>query len=183
MDNKKQIKPVATGKSSQQSFISSLKNNIISNDKGSLRDHAINDVLRPGLIKMLHDIGTYMLDVIFYGEGGKTRSRSMTDKVSFRDYSDYYRDTGLTQRSTRPSTLSYDSLVFDTRLDAEAVYEHMVDILDEYHVVSVGDLYELSNVKTRPTDFDYGWKNLAQTQINRTSRGYVLNLPPVRPLR
>lgn len=74
----------------------------------------------------------------------------------------------------------YRDLVFQTVADAERVLGGMYDLLNEYRVVAVGDLYELAllpSTATAISDNAHGWTSLDGARISKGRDGYVLELP------
>jgi hypothetical protein len=53
----------------------------------------------------------------------------------------------------------------------------MYDLLNQYRVVSVADLYELAEIETQISDNSYGWRSLDGARIRPTGGGYILELP------
>lgn len=72
---------------------------------------------------------------------------------------------------------NYRDLVFPTVQDAEIVLGGMYDLLNEYRVVAVGDLMEMSNRPVAISDNSYGWTSLDGARISKVASGYVLELP------
>ena len=53
----------------------------------------------------------------------------------------------------------------------------MIDLIDEYGVVSVKDLYSYAGKKTDYTKEKYGWYDLSNASVERVREGYLLKLP------
>ena len=53
----------------------------------------------------------------------------------------------------------------------------MDELIDQYGVVSVGDLYDLVGVTGAYTDNNYGWTDLRTASVVRTRDGYMIKLP------
>lgn len=92
--------------------------------------------------------------------------------------------TPVTPVKQTPNAYSVGTLYFDERGDAESVLIRMKESLATYKSVSVADLYELSGVKFSYVDYDYGWRNLDNAYVGRTTDGkYVIELPKITPLK
>lgn len=80
---------------------------------------------------------------------------------------------------------SIDSIVFQTRGDAESTLRGLQNILNSDGVVRVSALYEMigqSNVSY--TCNSYGWTNLNGVRVMRTvSGGWIIQLPDPMPLK
>ena len=88
-------------------------------------------------------------------------------------------DRGDSRRiaSNSRSSYNYDELYFETRGEAEDVLDRMREIVSNYGIVSVADLYELAGVVGNYTDQRYGWTGLRNTDVVRTRYGYQIRLP------
>lgn len=102
--------------------------------------------------------------------------------VSYRSYSDRDRDDRERRRESRYA-YDYKELIFDNRSDAKEVLDTLLDILDTYDSVSVGDLYDAVGMSHNYTDNDYGWTNLSSAEVVCIRGDYMLRLPKAKPLR
>lgn len=75
------------------------------------------------------------------------------------------------------STGSYQDLVVPTQQFAETLLANMYDLLNQYRVVAVADLYEAAALTPAPADNSYGWTNLDAARISKVRDGYLLELP------
>lgn len=76
----------------------------------------------------------------------------------------------------------FDAIVIDSRSEAEAVIERLFDILTEYNVVTVAELYELVGIIPNHQDQKWGWTDLRGAKVSRMSGQYFLDLPSPHPL-
>ena len=58
----------------------------------------------------------------------------------------------------------------------------MDEIMEEYHIVRVADLYDLVGVTGDYTDNNYGWTNIRNAKIVRVRDGYKIDMPRALPL-
>ncbi len=154
----------------------------ISEDVANVKSYIIFDVLVPSIKKAIYDIVVNSLDMsLFGGRGGK---RSTADKVSYRDYS-----SSSSRRDDRfggeksSSGYSYDDITLDTRAEAETVLSRMDELMDEYGIVRVADLYDLVGVTGEYTDNHYGWTNIRNAEVVRVRDGYRIKMPRPLPIR
>ena len=82
----------------------------------------------------------------------------------------------------RISKKTFDDIWFENRGDAEIVEDNLNAIMTEYKVVSVADLFELSNQSSDFTDNRFGWTDISNMRIIQSGGGYVLKMPPPRPI-
>ncbi len=183
----RKVEKVVSGivKPKKKGGIQKLADIFISEDISNVKSYILLDVLIPAIKKAIFDIVTNGIDMILYGETGRTRNKSsIASKVS---YQRYYDRTDEQKRDYRTLSLrnafDYDELIFPTRGDAEAVLDAMNEIISQYGVVSVMDLYDLANVSTdNYTANKYGWTNISGCKPIRVRDGYVLNLPKALPI-
>lgn len=183
---RKVVKVVSgTVKPKKKGNIQKFADIFISEDVNNVKSYILLEVLVPAIKKAISDIVTNGIDMILYGETGRTRNKSSTaSKVS---YQRYYDRTDEPRRDYRTFSarngFDYDELIFPTRGDAEAVLDAMNEIISQYGVVSIMDLYDLANVSMDNYAANkYGWTDISGCKPIRVRDGYVLNLPRALPI-
>ena len=58
----------------------------------------------------------------------------------------------------------------------------MDEIMEEYEIVRVADLYDLVGVTGEHTDNKYGWTNIRNAEIERVRDGYRIKMPRALPI-
>lgn len=155
----------------------------ISEDVANVKDYIIFDVVVPALKKAVYDLIVGTLDMSLYGGRGNG-NRPKADKVSYRDYNDISRSGNRTGDRTRTNSgYSYDDIVVETRREAETVLSRMDEIMEEYNIVRVADLYDLVGVTGDYTDNNYGWTNIRSAKIVQVRDGYKIDMPRALPIR
>lgn len=155
----------------------------IAEDANNVKSYILLEVIVPAVKKAISDIVTTGIDMILYGETGRSRKNSSASKVPYRDY--YERDNERTRAGSanKRTGFNYDDIIFDTRGDAETVLDAMNDIISQYGVVSVSDFYDLARVSNDNYTMNrYGWTNIAGASAVRVRDGYILKLPRAIPL-
>ena len=152
----------------------------IAEDAANVKNYVLFDVIVPSIKKALYDLVVGALDMtLFGGRGGSNSKRSISDKVSYRDYNSISkRDERSYGNTVTTSGYSYD----DTRGEAESVLSRMDEIIDEYDSVRVADLYDLVGITGDYTDNKYGWTNIRNARVVRTRDGYKIEMPRALPL-
>lgn len=152
----------------------------ISEDVANVKNYILMDVLVPSIKKAIYDIVVNSLDMsLFGGRGGGKRSTA--DKISYRDYNGVSRRDDRSTRTT--SGYSYDDIILETRGEAEAVLSRMDEIMEEYDIVRVADLYDLVGITGEHTDNKYGWTNIRNAEVVRVRDGYTIKMPRALPIR
>lgn len=152
------------------------------------------DVLVPAAKNMLLDASNKGVERMLYGESAiRRRGFGAGPRITYntpvnRGYSDSpLRSSSqfAPQPSREPRTVRYsrNEFVLTSKEDAELVLERMVDIIDNYDVVSVADLNELIGQPSSHTDNKYGWSNLAGVQIRQIREGYLIDFPLAEPIQ
>jgi hypothetical protein len=155
----------------------------ISEDIANVKSYILMDVLVPSIKKAIYDIVVNSLDMsLFGGRGGGKRSTA--DRVSYTDYNRSSRRDERTYSSSRTASgYSYDDVILETRGEAEAVLSRMDEIMEEYDIVRVADLYDLVGITGDYTDNKYGWTNIRNAEIVRVRDGYTIKMPRAIPIR
>lgn len=156
----------------------------ISEDINNVKNYIFMDVIVPAVKKALYDVVTNAADMFLSGGSGKGKSSSNSSKVSYRNY--YERKDGGGYRSSDGNTtrnaLDYEDIVFNTRGEAEAAKQQMMDLIDRYGMVTVGDLYEMADLTPPYTSQSYCWTDIHTAETQRVRDGYILKLPKARPI-
>lgn len=175
----KKVEKVVSGKTStkKKSGIRKLSDTFLSEDVGNVKSYIFSEVLLPAAKKLVSDIVTNGTNMLLYGEIKNKKGNS--SKVSYSRYYDDRRDRSRDYRSpVVRNNFDYDEIIFETRGDAEAVLDAMYDILNQYKVVSVAELYDLASITTHNyTCNNYGWIDLRGSSVVRVRDGYILKLP------
>lgn len=144
-------------------------------DLNSVKEHLIKDVLFPNMLKMLYDTITNGADTIIYG--GKNKRSDGTRVSYWRSYDSGSGSNNEKQTYSGRGIYSFENLLFEKKQDAEAVLDSMQEIIDQFGVVSVADLYDLADVTIdNTTASNYGWKSIASAKSVATPDGWILSL-------
>ena len=73
--------------------------------------------------------------------------------------------------------------MLESRGEADAVLSRMDEIMEEYDIVRVADLYDLVGITGDYTDNKYGWTNIRDAKVVRVRDGYKIQLPRAMPLK
>ena len=183
--SEKKVEKIVSGfvKSKKKNDIQKFADVFISEDVGNVKSYILLDVLVPAIKKAISDIVTNGIDMILYGETGKTKKNSTASKVSYRSF---YEKENEPKRSYGSSTLksgySYDDIILDNRGEAEEVLSRMEELVSMYGIVSVADLYDLVGITGNYTDNKYGWTDVHSASVVRVRDGYFIKLPKALPL-
>lgn len=161
-----------------------LVGTVISEEATNVKSYVLMEVLIPAFKKLVSDVVTDGIDMILYGESGRSRKKSgNAHKVSYSSYYDD-RDRGARRSSeSRRDRYSYDDIVLETKGEAVEVLARMDEIMDEYKMVRVADLYDLVGITGEYTDNDYGWTNIRSAEVQRVRDGWIIKMPRPLPIK
>lgn len=185
--DKKKVEKVVSGnvKVKKKNGVTKFADTFISEDIHNVKSYVITDVLIPSIKRAISEMVTNGIDMILYGSTGGRSKRSSADRVSYRNYYDRRDDDRYRDRDrdrVRTSAYSFDDIVLDSRGEAEEVLARMDELIDQYGIVSVADLYDLVGVTGNYTDNKYGWTNIRNAEPIRVRDGYMLRLPKALPI-
>lgn len=181
-EEKKKMDKVIKGpvKTKKKNDIQKLADVFISEDVENVKSYILMDVLVPAMKKAISDIVTNGVDMILYGEAGRSKRSSSASKVSYRSYYDRERDR---RPSRNRAVYDHDDIILDSKGEAEEVLSKMDEVIDTYGVASVGDLYDLVGIDGNYTDNKYGWTDIRSARSVRVKDGgYMLKLPKPLPI-
>lgn len=181
---KKKVEKVVTSpvKVKKKGELRKLRDVFISEDAGNLKTYVFMDILVPTIKKAISDIVRDGVDMILYGESGKSSGNRRTNNyVSYKDYSGRDRDRDRDRSPRRGREL--DDIIIDSRREAEDVLSNLDGIMEAYKVVSVADYYDLLGVTPEYTDNRYGWTNIRNAEVVRArDGGYIVKMPKPIPI-
>ena len=182
--DKKKVEKVVKGavKTRKKSGVSKLKDTFISEDVSNVKSYILMDVLIPAAKKAISDIVRDGIDMILYGDTHRGRSSSSASYVSYRSYSDRDRRDNRYESSRSRTIYEPDDIILESRVEAEEVLDRMNELLDNYGIVSVADLYDLVGKSCDYTANRYGWTNIRNAEPVRVRDGYLLKMPKVGPI-
>lgn len=183
----KKVEKVVKGgaKVRKRSELSKFTDNFISEDAGKVKSYIFMDVLLPALKKLVSDVVTDGIDMILYGETGRTKksSSSSGQYVSYSSYSSRDRDRSRYSSDSGRGRMNLDDIEFERKSDADNVLRQMDEIIDRYREVTVADLYDLAGLLAPHTANRYGWTNISSAEPVRTRHGtWVIKFPRALPI-
>lgn len=141
------------------------------------------DILVPRLKAGIEEALNSLLSGVLWGGGGRPMSNLVQGTVLRAGGINYNGVTNPTpalvaaQQNQARASGSYQDLVVPSQQMAETLLANMYDLLNQYRVVAVADLYELAGITPQPSHNSYGWTTLDGARISKTRDGYLLELP------
>ena len=177
VEDKNKVDKIVKGKVKTKKKNSILAS-FINDDLQDIKKYIVEDVLIPTIKKTITDVVKNSIDMFFYGEVSRS-NRSNSSRISYSSY--YDRDREPRSRSRRNSLL-IDDIVLESRAEAEEVLDRLDEMIEEFGMASVLNLYDLIGVTAPFTADKYGWTDLRNATAVRVRDGYLLKLPRVMPL-
>lgn len=149
-----------------------------------------SDVLLPALRNLIVDMVTKGAERLIYGEANaRRRPTNYGARYQYQGGASYsYRPDPRDRlplgapRVSRNARHEMNDIVIGTKEEAELVVERLIDIVDQYEVASLADLYELLGLTSSHIDNKWGWTYLGSVQIRQIRQGYLLELPPLEEI-
>ena len=194
---KKEVTSVVSGnvtKSKRKSLSHALTDIFMKYDLESIKDYVVDEVVKPLIKDGIYSVVSNGLSMFLYGTPaagsrvfGRASSSSSKASLGKLDYTSYSKRSSESElrRPARSSVYDYETLYFESMSDADKVLIQLFDIFEEYHMVSVADLYLASGESSTPSDNDWGWDNLdtRNTYVVKDGREYYIHLPRIKPLK
>lgn len=152
-------------------------------------------VMIPAAKDMIFDAGKEILERRVFGEsryggsrrGGRnyssgTNSHIQYNKMSYSQSTPRDRDEPRNLSRRARSKHQFDEIIISTRREAEDVISQLFDLIETYDVVSVYDLYEITNITGDYTDKKWGWTDIQDATVTHVRDGYLLDLPRPQPI-
>lgn len=180
---KRVAKPIVTGKVVQKKtgLGTKFREAFTGDSATSVGDYILFDVMLPAAKAMLSDAVSQGIDrLLFGGTRGGSSSRSSSYRSGHTNYSSYSkRDRDERREISRSdrATHRFDDIILETRAEAEEVVATLVELVKDYGVASVEDLYDCVDITADFTDAKWGWTDLRDVDIRRVRDGYRLLFP------
>lgn len=167
----------------------------IAADFGNVARYIFFEVMIPSAKNLIYDASTKGMARMVYGESQVRRQgfglfgqgpRVTYNQPVSRPYNNpLSREPQTNIVTTRgPSVVRSvsETFILSSKEEAERVISALKDVIDQFDVVSVGDLYELIGAPSSHTDQKWGWSFLGDVPIHQVRDGYVIELPPTEAI-
>lgn len=158
-----------------------FKNTFFSGDARGALQYMIYEVLIPAAKEAIVDAGRGGLEKLVLGQSRRQSAAPSSGAGGYVSYDKISRQ----QRTLSPRSRArhnFDDIVLETRQEAEDVIDRLFDLVGNYGVATVSELYELVGIQATHTDEKWGWQELRGAGVSRVRGGYLLDLPDPEPL-
>ena len=175
IEDKKKVDKIVKGKVKTKKK-NGILSSFINDDLQDIKKYIVEDVLIPTIKKTITDVVKNSIDMFFYGEVSRP-NRSNSSRISYSSYYDRDREP-----RRRRNDLLIDDIVLESRAEAEEVLDRLDEMIEEFGMASVLNLYDVIGVTAAFTSDKYGWTDIRNATAVRVRDGYLLKLPSVMPL-
>ena len=182
---KPKVEPVVTGKvrTRRPGLGRQIKESFTGDSLQSVAEYVVIDVAVPAAKSMITDMFKEGIERVMWGDSGSRRTTgvSPTMRIAATNYTRYAAPaikSGARELSARArSTHDFEEIVLDTREEAANVIDKLNDLIEEYEVATVADLYDLAGYTSEFTDQKWGWTDIRGAQVRRIREGFLIELP------
>lgn len=162
-----------------------IKEAFVGDDAQSVGSYVLFDVIIPAAKSLVLDMFTQGLERSLYGDS-RGRSRLDRGRGGGVNYQKSYKGTAepIGRRDDRRelshrerSEHNFDDIILSNRGEAEEVLDRLQDLVNDYDVAAVADLYAMIGVTPAFTDHKWGWTSLQGARVDPVRGGYLLVLP------
>lgn len=186
--NNKKLSPVVSGSTSvsKNTDPSNLVSKFLVEGVRTAGKSMITDVLLPQCKQAVYNAIINGINVLFWGPGGMKKSTTVLGAGTKVNYAGANKAASVQKvTATVKATMDPEDVTFETRMDAQNVYDTMLEVIDQYDKVSLADFLELANVANDNFTYrKYGWTNLPPADIRRLGNGsYYIRFPKMQVLQ
>ncbi len=142
------------------------------------------DVVVPRVKAGFEEAFNSFLSGMLWGGGGRPLSNMVQGAtlrapmgMQYHNITSLNPQTQAAQANVSRSAGNYKDLVVPTQDYAEILLANLIDLHNQYRVVTVADLYEMVGKSAQISDNSYGWVSLDGARISKVRDGYLLELP------
>jgi hypothetical protein len=171
----------------KRGFGGKLADTFLSEESPGVVNYIVMEVLVPAAKNMMSDAVSQGIERILFGDN---RPRpGMGGRPGYTNYGRSAVAGAVRAADPRPilsrqarATHDFDEVILESRAEAEDVIDRLRDLISQYDVATVNDLYDLVGLTGEFTDDKWGWLDLRSASVRAIRGGYLLNLPRTVPI-
>ena len=186
--NNRKLEPVISGSATigKNTDIGNVVSKFLADGVRTAGKSMIMDVLFPQCKQAVYNAIINGINVLFWGPGGVKKSTTILGTGTKVNYTPVNKNAAA-QKVTPAvkATMDPEDIQFETRMDAQNVYDTMQEVIEQYDKVSLADFLELANVPNDNFTYrKYGWTTLPPADIRRLGNGtYYIRFPKMQVLQ
>lgn len=181
VDREKIEKVISGNAKVRKNNVRKLTDTFFAEDVSTVKSHLRDDLLIPELKRLVVNLLKDGVDILFNGRISRNGNKSNTfvgDRFSY--------DRCYSNKPAEPirtvNRFSYDDIEYESRGDAQAVLDHMHNVIRRYGFVTVAEMYEMVERTAPFTANNYGWTDISTAYVDRSYGGYIIRLPRAVPI-
>jgi len=160
-----------------------LSETFLSEDSTSVVSYVVMDVLVPAAKNAVSDAISQGIERMLFGEIRTRRAPVGGGRPGgYTNYNRMYEEPRRELSRQARATHDFNDIVLASRGDAEDVIDRLRDLISQYEVATVSDLYDLVGLTGDFTDDKWGWYDMRSASVRAVRGGYLLNLPRTQPI-
>jgi hypothetical protein len=184
---KKPIEKIVSGpvELRKRGMASKILQTFLVEDSESIIQYIVMDVLVPAAKNTISDVVNQAIHQAFWGRKGNPISGGRPGYTSYNRVNVQGRVINENPRVlSRQERSNHDlsGFILNSRAEAEDVIEKMRNVIEQYSMVSVDDLYDMLGLTGDFPDAKWGWTDLRNATVRPVQGGYLLDLPGTVPL-
>lgn len=126
-------------------------------------------IVQPLFKEGVRAIGDAIMDAVLNDARPQPQQRSNTP------YHSYSRSTTKARKPVGNNRVA--NIVLTDRREVSNIIDKLQDIIDQYEVATVADLYSLVGLPSKYVDNDWGWSDIGSPRTVRVDGGFQIVLP------
>jgi hypothetical protein len=158
---------------------------LVAEDGPSVLQYVVMEVLVPAAKNMVSDAVSQGVERMLFGDarprpaaGNRPGYTNYTRFIPGRANPDPRPDLSRQARANH----DFRDIILASRGEAEDVLDGLRNLVAQYEVATVNDLYDLVGQSGEFTDDKWGWTDLRSAEVRTTRGGYWLHLPRTHPI-
>lgn len=181
---KGEIEKVVTGEVIQKKppILQRIKSVFFDGDAHSVTRYLAQEVLMPAIRNLIVDSTTKGIEKMIYGESQTPRHGAGAPRYSYNNPIHRASSAPARPPSAPRGRNAVPDLIVSSREEADVVIERLGDIIQQYGVASLADLYDLVGLPNSHVDNKWGWYDLIYANVRQVRDGFLIELPPADPI-
>lgn len=185
---KEEVKKVIKGEvvRKKEPMLSRMRDQVFAEDLSGVTRYIAYDLMLPALKLLLLDVWSKGMERALLGTR-QTARRSSAAGVARVQYNrssanplSYMPDQP--PRAPVRRQRGAESILLETREDAEMTLQQIGDMLEKWESASLADLYQLLGLPTNHVDNKWGWTSISHATIRQTKDGFLLEMPDLEEI-
>ena len=172
------------------------RGSVMANTLRNIGNSLFDEIMVPAIRSTTSDFVTTFVNSLIFGDNREDRGRS-GGRSGHRSYNRQYRESSYGRQANRRRSTSrrdraprrvtetyeqFEDVFFQDRQDAQLVLDRMKDLIDDFDVATVLDLYTMVGSYSDVTHQRWGWTNLDRVRVVPSTEGHLIDFPEPRYL-